>query len=126
MELFKINQISEKTISSLSQGTRQRLSGAIAFMFDSDIIILDEPTTGLDPASAVFMKRKILKEKNNGKLIIVSTHIVSEVEELTDRIIFILEGEIQLDNKIDRTVIQKNGSGISKTVTKLFENHGWK
>jgi len=124
-ELFKINQISDKTISSLSQGTRQRLSGAIAFMFDSDIIILDEPTAGLDPASAVFMKRKILKEKNKGKLIIVSTHIVSEVEELADRVIFILEGEIQLDKKIDRTIIQKNGSSISKTVTKLFENYDW-
>ena len=88
MELFKINQLSEKTISSLSQGTRQRLSGAIAVMFDSDIIILDEPTNGLYHASAVFMNRKLLKEKNNGKLIIVSTHIVIEVEELTDRIIF--------------------------------------
>ena len=71
------------------------------------------------------MKRKILKERDKGKLIIVSTHIVSEVEELADRVIFILEGEIQLDKKFDRTIIQKNGSSISKTVTKLFENHGW-
>jgi Cu-processing system ATP-binding protein len=125
MELFKINQISDKTISSLSQGTKQRVSGAISFMFDSEITILDEPTAGLDPASAVFMKRKIIKERDKGKLIVISTHIINEVEELADRVIFILEGKINLDRNIDRKSHKKNGTDISNSVTKLFENYDW-
>lgn len=123
MEEFKINEMFEKKVSSLSQGMKQRLSGALAFLFNSDIIILDEPTAGLDPASAEFMRKKIVKEKIKGKLIILTTHIISEVEELADRFIFMYEGRIKLEREIDKNIIRNNGFGTS--IAKLFEKYEW-
>ncbi len=77
---LKLDEIFNKPIGTLSSGTKQRVSSAIAFLFDQDIIILDEPTAGLDPVSAEIVKNKIFKEKQKGKLIIITSHIISEVE----------------------------------------------
>ena len=123
MKAFKIDDMQNKNISSLSQGMKQRLSGALTFLFDSEIIILDEPTAGLDPASAEIMKKKIIKEKAKGKLIIITTHIISEVEELADRLIFMYEGSIKLEKKVDKMNIQNNG--FKKSISKLFEQYEW-
>lgn len=123
MDKLKINDMSEKKISALSQGMKQRLSGVLAFLFDSEIIILDEPTAGLDPASAEFMKNKILKEKSGGKLIIITTHVLNEVEELADRLIFMYEGKIRLEQEVDKVKIQNNG--FKKSLSKLFEKYEW-
>ena len=123
MKAFKIDDMQNKNISSLSQGMKQRLSGALTFLFDSEIIILDEPTAGLDPASAEIMKKKIIKEKAKGKLIIITTHIISEVEELADRLIFMHEGSIKLEKIVDKMNIQNNG--FKKSISKLFEQYEW-
>jgi len=125
LELFRINELYNKRISSLSQGTRQRLSGALAFMFDSEIIILDEPTAGLDPASSGHMKEKIMKESRKGKLILVTTHIINEVETIAERLVFMLEGKIHIVKKIDRNNPGKNGSGLASEISKLFEKYEW-
>lgn len=123
MDEFKINDMLDKKISALSQGMKQRLSGALAFLFNNDIIILDEPTAGLDPASTEFMKNKILREKSKGKLIIITTHILNEVEELADRLIFMYEGNIKLEQEVDKVKIQNNG--FKKSLSKLFEQYEW-
>jgi Cu-processing system ATP-binding protein len=123
MEQLKIGDMLSKKISSLSQGMKQRLSGALTFLFDSEIIILDEPTAGLDPVSAGFMKMKIIKEKEKGKLIIITTHIISEVDELADRFVFMYEGRIKLEREIDKTKIQNNG--FKTSISKLFEKYEW-
>ncbi|MCX6163405.1 MAG: ATP-binding cassette domain-containing protein [Ignavibacteriae bacterium] len=123
MNAFKIDEMMNKKISSLSQGMKQRLSGALTFLFDSEIIILDEPTAGLDPVSAEFMKNKIIKEKTKGKLIIITTHIINEVEELADRFLFMFEGRIKLERKIDKIKVQNNG--FKSSIAKLFEQYEW-
>ncbi len=120
---FKINEMFDKKISALSQGMKQRLSGAIAFLFDSLIIILDEPTAGLDPLSTEIMKNKILKEKSKGKLIIFTTHIMNEVEDIADKLIFLYEGKVKLVQKIDKLYIKNNG--FKKSLYKLFEQYEW-
>jgi Cu-processing system ATP-binding protein len=123
-ESFATNSFGSKAISALSQGMKQRLSGALAFMFDSDIIILDEPTAGLDPHSSEILKKKILKEKEKGKLILFTTHIISEVAELADRFIFMYEGNIHIDEKIHRDK-ERNGNSISELITGLFKKNEW-
>lgn len=123
MDEFRIYEMLNKKITSLSQGMKQRLSGALTFLFDSEIIVLDEPTAGLDPASTEFMKKKIIKEKSKGKLIIITTHIINEVEELADRLVFMFEGRIKLDQKIDKVKIVNNG--FKSSISKLFEKYEW-
>lgn len=124
-ENFGIDTFANKKISSLSQGMKQKVSSSLTFMFDSDILILDEPTAGLDPISAEYLKMKLKKEKEKGKLIIITTHILSEVEELSDRLIFLLDGEVRVDRVLD--VGKNNGeAGILDTFKDLILNHEWK
>jgi len=121
MDELRITDMYGKRINALSQGMQQRLSAALTFLFKSEIIILDEPTAGLDPASAYFLKNKITNEKLKGKLIIVTTHIISEVEELADRFVFMHEGRVKIENKIDK--INTRNNGFAKSISQLFKDY---
>lgn len=100
IEKFKLYKIFEKRMHTLSGGTRQKVSAALAFLFNPPVLILDEPTAGLDPVSVEILKEKILTEKENGKLIIISSHILSDLDELTTEMIYIFEGQIHFNNSI--------------------------
>ncbi|MBV6478310.1 MAG: putative ABC transporter ATP-binding protein YxlF [Ignavibacteria bacterium] len=104
---FRIEEIYNKNFGQLSGGYKQRVTAAIAFMHKPSLLILDEPTSSLDPLSSEIMKSKILKEKKESNLIFVSSHIASEVELIADRIIYMLEGKIILNTLIKNI---KNGA----------------
>lgn len=125
-ETFGIENFSQKKISALSQGMKQKVSASLTFMFDSEILILDEPTVGLDPLSAEFLKGKILKEKDKGKLILITTHILNEVKEMSDRLTFLLEGEVRVDRLIEAKEKEENSNGILEKFSDLFKNYEWK
>jgi Cu-processing system ATP-binding protein len=78
----------------LSGGMRQRVNAALAFLFSPDLLILDEPTAALDPVSSSTLKDKIRRERENGRTFIVTSHVLSEVEELADHIAFLLDGGV--------------------------------
>ncbi len=94
IELFRLEAFLDKKLSNLSGGTKQKVNLVLTFMFDSPLIILDEPTTGLDPISHLRLKELITREKQNGKTILITSHIMSFVEEIADEIVFLLEGKI--------------------------------
>lgn len=101
----------KKPVRVLSGGTRQKLSATIAFLFNPQILILDEPTAGLDPISSSFLKDKILQEKENGRTVILTSHIMSEIEELSDNLVFLQEGRIFYNGRLQAMI---NGSGELK------------
>jgi Cu-processing system ATP-binding protein len=122
-ELIKklgLEKIYNKQIGTLSGGTKQRVSSSIAFLFSHDIVILDEPTAGLDPVSSEIVKNKILDEKQNGKLVIVTSHIVSEVESMADRIIFLLEGNVYIDSTVDDLIKNTGESTLNKAIANIM------
>lgn len=93
MTVFDLNEYTHKKIRALSGGTRQRLAIAQGFIGHPELVILDEPTAGLDPVQRVAFKNFIAEQK--GKMtIIISTHIVSDVEEVADEVIFLKRGVI--------------------------------
>ena len=77
-EAYAIDRIAEKKTKTLSGGTSQKVNAALAFLFNPDILILDEPTASLDPLAANILKEKIVKEKD--KLVFITSHILSELE----------------------------------------------
>jgi Cu-processing system ATP-binding protein len=94
IEHFELEKIFEKPMRTLSGGTRQKVSAAVAFLFDPSILILDEPTAGLDPLASEILKEKILAEKKKNKLILITSHILSDLDELTTHIMYMQEGKM--------------------------------
>jgi len=102
IELFRLESFMDKRLSMLSGGTKQKVNLILTFMFDSPLIILDEPTSGLDPISHLRLKELIKAEKAKGKTILITSHIMSFVEEIADEIVFLLEGEIYFKGSISQ------------------------
>ncbi|WP_029036206.1 ABC transporter ATP-binding protein [Salinimicrobium xinjiangense] len=97
---FNLEPFLNKKLNKLSGGTRQKVNLVLCFMFDSPIVILDEPTSGLDPVSLLHLRDLLQQEKEKGKTIIITSHIMSFVEEISDRILFLLEGRIYFDGTV--------------------------
>ncbi len=100
IELFTLQPFLDKKLGNLSGGTKQKVNLVLTFMFNSPLIILDEPTTGLDPISLIRLKDLIQAEKAKGKTILITSHIMSFVEEVSDEIVFLLEGQIYFRGSI--------------------------
>ena len=94
IESFNLNSMMNKKMHTLSGGTRQKVSAALAFLFNPDVLILDEPTAGLDPISSEKLKEKILVEKEKGKLILITSHVLSELDELITQVFYMQDGNI--------------------------------
>jgi Cu-processing system ATP-binding protein len=94
IETFELNKIMDKRMRTLSGGTRQKVSAALAFLFNPDVLILDEPTAGLDPLASEILKDKILKVKKEGKLILITSHILSDLDDIISEIIYMQDGQL--------------------------------
>ena len=94
VEAFGLNDILQKRMRTLSGGTRQKVSAALAFLFNPAVLILDEPTAGLDPVASEILKEKITKEKGKGKLILVTSHILSDLDDLVTQILYMQDGKL--------------------------------
>ena len=124
IEKFKLQPFLNKKLGTLSGGTKQKVNIVLTFMFDSPIIILDEPTTGLDPISLVRLKELIDEEKSKGKTILITTHIMSFVEEVADKIVFILEGEIYFKGSISELKTKTKQQDFELAIANILtENH---
>lgn len=100
IDFFKLQPYLDKKLNKLSGGTKQKVNLVLCFMFDSPLIILDEPTSGLDPISLLHLRDLIHQEKEKGKTILITSHIMNFVEEVADRIVFLLEGKIYFDGTV--------------------------
>ncbi len=119
---FNLEKEQEKKLGNLSGGTRQKVTAVIAFLFKPNILILDEPTAGLDPIASGVFKEKVVREKSNGKTIILTSHIVSEIEELADNMIFLLEGEKKFDGKVAAFLAEAKESRLERAIAKMMLN----
>jgi Cu-processing system ATP-binding protein len=97
---FDLERQFEKPFKTLSGGNRQRVSAALAFMFRPDILFLDEPTAGLDPLASSMLKDKILREKKSGKTLVLTSHVMAEVEELADVVVYVLDGSVYFEESV--------------------------
>ena len=94
IDMFKLQPFLNKRLAALSGGTRQKVNLVLALMFDAPIIILDEPMAGLDPVALILLKKLIAGEKAKGKTILLTTHIITLVEEIADKVAFLLDGTV--------------------------------
>ena len=120
IQLFGLTPYLNKKLSNLSGGTKQKVNLVLAFMFDSPIIILDEPTSGLDPVAMLNLKKLIAEEKAKGKTILVTSHIMSFVEEISDEIVFLLEGKIYFKGTIKELKEKTNEVDLEHAIANIL------
>ena len=117
---FEIEKMLNKQMRTLSGGTTQKISAVLAFLFNPDVLILDEPTAGLDPLASELLKEKIIKEKEKGKLIIITSHLLSELDDLISEIIFMQDGKIFFHKKVNELKEETQEDKISKAIAKIL------
>jgi Cu-processing system ATP-binding protein len=123
IQLFKLEPFLDKKLGNLSGGTKQKVNLVLTFMFDSPLIIMDEPTTGLDPISLIRLKDLIQTEKAKGKTILITSHIMSFVEEVSDEIVFILEGKIYFKGSIQKLKTKTNQPDFEHAIASILTNN---
>ena len=107
-EKFGIDRFAEVKVANLSTGMKQKVSLVISIVHDPDIIIFDEPTNGLDVITAKVVTDFLTELKNEGKTIIVSTHIFSLIEKLCDRVGIIIQGKMILCDSLESVCAGKS------------------
>ncbi len=117
---FNLVSIFDKPMRTLSGGTRQKVSAALAFYFLPDILILDEPTAGLDPLSSEILKEKIIAEKKRNKLILITSHVLSELDELTTQIMYLQEGKLQFFKNIETLQEETGELKLGKAIAQIM------
>ena len=129
IEQFELKKIFEKPMRTLSGGTRQKVSAAVAFLFDPQVLILDEPTAGLDPLASEILKEKILIEKKKNKLILITSHILSDLDEITTHIMYMQEGKMQFFKDIEALQEETGELRLGKAIARIMKgeqfNNEW-
>ncbi len=121
LEAFELDKLYDKKMGTLSGGTTQKVSAVLAFMFDPKIIILDEPTAGLDPLASEILKSKIIREKNKGKLVIITSHLLSELDDIVSEIIFMNEGKVLVHQSVKELLHQTHSGKISESIVQILK-----
>lgn len=120
IEKLNLQKEFNKRLKNLSGGTRQKVNACVAFLFYPEILILDEPTAGLDPVSSSILKDKIIQENKNGKTIIFTSHILSELEELAEQVIFLLEGEVRFNGTIGNLINSTDKQNLERAIASIM------
>lgn len=120
---YDLGGIGKQRLGTLSGGTRQKINAAIAFLFSPSLLVLDEPTVGLDPVSTTVFKDKVRKERDGGRTVILSSHLVSEVEELADRIVYVLEGKPVFAGTVGELKAITAEQRLDRAIVRVLENH---
>jgi Cu-processing system ATP-binding protein len=121
IETWRLDTMLGKRMGTLSGGTRQKVSAALAFLFKPDVLILDEPTAGLDPLSSEMLKEKIRRERAQGRLILITSHILSDLEDIISEIIYLQEGRLVF-HKAWATLREDTGEArLSRAIAQLMK-----
>lgn len=119
---FKIPDLLGKRMRTLSGGTTQKVSASLAFLFNPDVLILDEPTAGLDPLASEILKEKIISEKKKGKLVIITSHILSELDDLVTQVIYMQDGNLLFHKSIDLLRKDTGEEKLSKAIASVMKS----
>ena len=111
-----------KPLRVLSGGTRQKVNAALAFLFTPDVLILDEPTAGLDPVASGVLKDRIADVRARGATILLTSHVMSELEELADDVAFLSEGRIRFAGSVHDLKVRTRQFTLERAVARVLED----
>jgi Cu-processing system ATP-binding protein len=109
-----------KPLRTLSGGTRQKLNAALAFLFRPSLLILDEPSAGLDPVAGEVLREKIVRCRQNGASVILSSHLLAELDELADDVVFLAGGRVKFEGSVRRLKEMTGQARLERAITWLM------
>ncbi|MEO8192629.1 MAG: ABC transporter ATP-binding protein [Gemmatimonadales bacterium] len=118
---FELASEMNKKLNTLSGGTKQKINAVAAFLFKPELLILDEPTAGLDPRSSSVLKDKILADRARGRTFVITSHVMSELEELADEVIFISDGRIRFNGSLSQIMHLTRQANLERAIVELME-----
>ncbi len=121
IERFGLSDSLDKRLGTLSGGTRQKVNAALAFRYGTDVLILDEPTAGLDPLSRSRLKDLIRSERERGTTVLVTSHVLSELRELAEHLIYVVDGKKRHDGPVDALLRRMETDDLERAVARLME-----
>lgn len=124
-EQFNIDEMGRKPLGALSGGMSQKVSAALAFYFDPEILILDEPTAGLEPVANDQFKQKVRQSISRKKLVITTSHNLTELDEIANHVSYMMAGEIILSEDLQKLKEQTSEKTLNAMILKLInkQNH---
>ncbi len=120
IEQLGLRDAVDKKLRVLSGGTRQKVNAVAAFLFGPDLYVLDEPTSGLDPVSSGILKQRILAERVAERTIILTSHILSEIDELADDVVFLDEGQVRFAGGVSELKRETGQATIERAIAALM------
>jgi Cu-processing system ATP-binding protein len=125
IDMFRLEPEMNKTFKKLSGGNKQKTSAVIAFMFRPQLLFLDEPTAGLDPVASSHLKDKIAKERDNGKTIVLTSHIMSDIQELASDIVYLVEGRLHFHKTVKNLLEETGEHTLERAVAHIMEERSY-
>lgn len=110
----------DKPVRTLSGGTRQKLNAALAFLFESRLLILDEPTAGLDPVAAGILKEKVQASRRAGATVIITSHVIAELEEMTEDVVLLLDGGVRFHGPLAEVRRRTGEHRLERAIAQLM------
>lgn len=120
---FELERFLDQPARALSGGQRQRINAAAAFLFAPDLLLLDEPTAGLDPVASGILKKAIRRVKGEGRAVVITSHILSELQELADTLVFLHEGKLAWSGTVASLLADTGVSSLEEAIAQLMQ-HG--
>jgi Cu-processing system ATP-binding protein len=117
---FRLERALDQPVRTLSGGTLQKLNAVVAFLFRPSVLVLDEPTAGLDPAASGLLKAKVRAAAAAGATVLLTGHILGEIEELADDIVFLVEGAIGFRGSLAELYAQSGERNLERALARLL------
>lgn len=124
-EAFQIGKLEHKYMGTLSGGTRQKVSATLAFLFQPEVLILDEPTAGLDPVSSLVLKEKVQRSIQAGKLVLVTSHLLGELDEIVDTVIFMQDGGIRFRHTLEEMYSLTGKARLGAALAQILQSEAY-
>lgn len=124
IDRFDIRPYVDRPLGVCSGGQRQRVNAAVAMLFAPSVLILDEPTAGLDPVASAALKDRIVAERAAGRAILITSHVLSELEGLTDDVVLLLEGRVHYAGTLDALRNETGEQSLERGIAALLRREG--
>ncbi len=115
---LRLEEELDKPFRTLSGGNRQKVSAVLALRFRPEILFLDEPTAGLDPVSSSVLKDRLLGERAEGRTLVLTSHVMAEVQELADTVVYLLDGRIHFRESVESLMGSTGEASLERAIAR--------